>query len=723
MMRFFNNLSISRKFILCLGSIIVMALGANAVILSEADTVRSTALLKTHTYQVITAANRIMDGMVNQETGYRGYLISGNPAFLDPYHKGLTTFTQGWSDVRTLTADNPVQEQRLNEIRDLAAEWHRNVAERAIGLVQSGSLDQGRALEASGIGKASMDRIRAQLSDLIATEDHLLEERTATQLSAFAAIRYAILFGLIGSVMLAIAIGIVMARTIAHPIAKITDRLRGLADPMESDRADEIGRMDGTVTAVEAAFRDVSGTLTEVAKGDLSAGMSRDYGGLSSEVHRSVDTMTTNLRALAQVANDVAAGDLSATAIARSDRDMLARALIAMTDNLRRSAALADMVALGNLQIDHTPLSDKDVLGHALVAMIRNLRASAKLAETIAEGDLTVQHRPLSEEDALGHALETMIERLRAVVGDASEAAESVAAGSQQLSSSSEQVSQGATEQAAAAEEASASMEEMAANIKQNADNAAQTEKIARQSSLDAEESGVAVNKAVIAMRTIADKIGIVQEIARQTDLLALNAAVEAARAGEHGKGFAVVASEVRKLAERSQTAAAEIGAVSADTVAAATQAGEMLTRLVPDIRRTAELVAEISAACREQDVGANQINDAIQQLDQVTQANASASEQISATSETLAGQAEELQSSIAYFRLEQAPATRRATPTRSAKAAPTKAAPRKTGKASPARATSRGSVADQQTRVHGYALDLTAGGPDADDAAFGKAA
>ncbi len=195
----------------------------------------------------------------------------------------------------------------------------------------------------------------------------------------------------------------------------------------------------------------------------------------------------------------------------------------------------------------------------------------------------------------------------------------------------------------------------MAANIKQNADNAAQTEKIARQSAKDAEASGEAVTRAVDAMRTIAEKIGIVQEIARQTDLLALNAAVEAARAGEHGKGFAVVASEVRKLAERSQSAAAEISAMSGDTVKAAAEAGEMLGRLVPDIRKTAELVSEISAACREQDIGAAQINEAIQQLDKVTQQNAGASEEMSATSEELASQAEELQTSIAFFKVDTA--------------------------------------------------------------------
>ena len=168
----------------------------------------------------------------------------------------------------------------------------------------------------------------------------------------------------------------------------------------------------------------------------------------------------------------------------------------------------------------------------------------------------------------------------------------------------------------------------------------------------DAQSSGKAVARAVQAMQTIAQKITIVQEIARQTDLLALNAAVEAARAGEHGSGFAVVASEVRKLAERSQTAAQEIGALSGQTVSGAQQAGEMLTKLVPEIKKTAQLVEEISAACREQDVGASQVNQAVQQLDEVIQQNASAAEELSATSEELAGQAERLQESISFFRI-----------------------------------------------------------------------
>ncbi len=272
----------------------------------------------------------------------------------------------------------------------------------------------------------------------------------------------------------------------------------------------------------------------------------------------------------------------------------------------------------------------------------------------IAAGNLTVD---VITKDRDNHSLlagtRDMVAKLKDVIGEVAGAARNVAAGSEQMAAGAEQLSQGATEQAASTEEASSSIEEMAANIKQSADNASQTEDIARQSSANAEVSGKAVAEAVIAMETIAEKIMIVQEIARQTDLLALNAAVEAARAGEHGRGFAVVAAEVRKLAERSQAAAQEISGLSGNTVKAAQSAGEMLTKLVPDIRKTAELVAEIAGASNEQNAGAAQINQAIQQLDKVTQQNTSAAEEMSSTAEELSSQADQLTSAISYFRLD----------------------------------------------------------------------
>lgn len=387
---------------------------------------------------------------------------------------------------------------------------------------------------------------------------------------------------------------------------------------------------------------------------------------------------------------------------------------------LSRAVAIGDLGQRAALR-GNDELRD---LTEATHAMIDNLQETAGMAERIAGGDLTVEPKPLSDRDTLGLALQDMVTRLRSVVIDAGAAAETVSAGSHELSAGAEQLSQGATEQAAATEQASASMEEMAANIRQNADNAAQTETMARQSAKDAEIGGEAVARAVEAMRTIAEKIGIVQEIARQTDLLALNAAVEAARAGEHGKGFAVVASEVRKLAERSQTAAAEISSVSDETVKVAADAGEMLTRLVPDIRKTAELIAEISAAVREQDIGATQINEAIQQLDQVTQKNAGASEQMSATSEELASQSEELQASIAYFTTDDG--HRSESRSRNTRTAATARQTRgdKPAESAAKRPSARSNrAAGRAGDGQGFALDLEMGGPDAQDDDFREVA
>ncbi len=355
------------------------------------------------------------------------------------------------------------------------------------------------------------------------------------------------------------------------------------------------------------------------------------------------------------LADAVAIGDLSQKIEVKTNDEIkdLVDAMTRMTANLDATAKLADAIASGDLSVDPKPLSDKDTLGLAMQGMVRNLRMTAAITDKIADGNLMVEPKPLSDKDTLGLALERMVERLRAIVGEALSASNNVSSGSQELAATSEQLAQGSAEQASSCEEASSSSEEMAANIKQNASNAGETERIARQSAKDAELSGAAVGRAVSAMQTIAEKITIVQEIARQTDLLALNAAVEAARAGEHGKGFAVVASEVRKLAERSQAAAAEIGTLSSDSVKVAQEAGGMLEKLVPDIKRTAELVEEISAACREQDVGSAQINQAIQQLDKVTQQNASASEEMSATAEELANQADRLQETISFFQVE----------------------------------------------------------------------
>lgn len=285
----------------------------------------------------------------------------------------------------------------------------------------------------------------------------------------------------------------------------------------------------------------------------------------------------------------------------------------------------------------------------------KSINMGIDFAKEVAAGNLT-KKLDINQKDEVGilaDALNMMVENLKVVVENVKAASDNVSSGAEELSSSSEEMSQGATEQAASAEEASSSMEQMTSNIKQNAENALQTEKIALQSAEDAKEGGKAVAETVEAMKDIAGKISIIEEIARQTNLLALNAAIEAARAGEHGKGFAVVASEVRKLAERSQTAAAEINKLSASSIKVAEKAGEMLIKIVPDIQKTAELVQEITASSNEQNTGAEQINSAIQQLNQVIQQNASASEEMASTAEELASQANQLKETISFFKLD----------------------------------------------------------------------
>ncbi|NOZ10951.1 MAG: methyl-accepting chemotaxis protein [Gammaproteobacteria bacterium] len=301
------------------------------------------------------------------------------------------------------------------------------------------------------------------------------------------------------------------------------------------------------------------------------------------------------------------------------------------------------------------------IVGVFILFLVRSICAPLKKIQVAVDdlrkgdGDLTYR-MPANGRDEIGNisrSLNGFLEKIQGVLLEVRGSVEAVASASEQVNSSAQSLSQGSSEQAASVEETSASLEQMGASIKQNAENSSATDGIATKAAQQAADGGKAVAETVVAMKEIASKIVLIEDIAYKTNLLALNAAIEAARAGEHGKGFAVVADEVRKLAERSQTSAQEISEQAGNSVKVAEGAGKLLEEMVPKIRKTADLVQEITAASEEQSCGVAQVNSAMGQLDQVAQTSASASEELAATSEELSAHALNLQQVIGFFKLD----------------------------------------------------------------------
>ena len=324
-----------------------------------------------------------------------------------------------------------------------------------------------------------------------------------------------------------------------------------------------------------------------------------------------------------------------------------------ITASFKNRAKLIENISDGNLSTKVEILSDKDVLGFSLKKMVQSLKEKVLVAKQISNGDLSVDVNLVSKNDDLGIALKTMGTNLNDTVKRVIKAIEQFSSGTKDVTSSSQELAEGATEQASAVEQVSSSMEEMVANIQQNADNAQKTNTIAQETYSNAQESGTAVTQSVEAMKQISEKISIIEEIARQTNLLALNAAIEAARAGDHGKGFAVVASQVRSLAKNSQKAAGDITKLTQSSVEIAEVAGNMLEKLIPDTKQTANLIQEISAASIEQHQGAEEVNRAIQQMDQVIQQNALSAERLADTANNLSSQSNDLLETIGFFKTE----------------------------------------------------------------------
>ncbi|MDB4975849.1 MAG: methyl-accepting chemotaxis protein [Myxococcaceae bacterium] len=410
------------------------------------------------------------------------------------------------------------------------------------------------------------------------------------------------------------------------------DRL-AMAGKTTEAKAHSLGVGLVAANALERVLAELVAVNTELADKNYKA----------AQLQTAQSKTSISLLILTAIAAAIAAGLLVARSITRE-----------LGGEPAYASGIVRRVADGDTALDITLREgDTTSLLFAMSEMVERLNYAAGVARSVAAGDMTV-HVDLREGDkkSLLGAMAEMISHLSEIVKDVRGSADELASASEELTSSAQLLSQNSSEQAASVEETSASMQELSATVAQNTENAKVTDGIAQKSAKDAKEGELAVTQTVDAMKQIASRISIIDDIAYQTNLLALNAAIEAARAGEHGKGFAVVAVEVRKLAERSQVAAQEIGSLASTSVSMAERAGRLFTEIVPSITRTADLVQEIAAASREQSTGLDQINAAVTQVSQTTQTNASASEQLSSTAEAMSTRAAHLQNAMQFFQV-----------------------------------------------------------------------
>ncbi|MBF0279437.1 MAG: CHASE3 domain-containing protein [SAR324 cluster bacterium] len=636
----FKSLKFKTQLVLGNAFVLTLMVIIGAVVYVSVNNLIQISKWVAHTHNVLGHANELVGEMVNMETGMRGFLIGGKEEFLEPYRGGQKNFGTVMDDAKALVSDNPAQVRRLEKIGELAKQWDEKAAKVQIDLRRKAN--EGAAVAADFkkirervVGKQIFDKLRSVLNGMdqkfIKSQSlegqHLVQTILLDMVNMETGQRGFLLSGqeaslepyIEGNKALGLHLDEMRTFILSYPVAGVTENEVSQVETLAKEWMEKAANPE-----IEARRKM---NQVEVTIEDVAAFVEKGVG----------KTYMDGLRATVAEFSGIEAGLLKV-------RDEEAASVASNTINV---TIIGTVIAI--------------LLGIVVIVLLLRVVAkqlggepaeAAEISQEIAQGNLVMRNRKTGKAIGLIGTMQEMSEKLRSVVTEVRSAGDNIASGSKQLSSASMQLSEGATEQAASVEEVSSSMEQMTANIQQNTDNANQTNMIASKASQDAQESGDAVSEAMNAMKEIASKISIIEEIARQTNLLALNAAIEAARAGEHGKGFAVVASEVRKLAERSQTAAGEITGLSNSSVQVAEKAGTMLQKLVPDIQKTAELIQEISAASNEQNIGAEQINKAIQQLDKVIQQNAGSAEEMSSTAEELSAQAETLQLTMGFFKV-----------------------------------------------------------------------
>ncbi len=578
-----------------------------------------TSLKVSHTYNVIGEANRLLAHMIDQETGMRGYAITGDKDFLDPYEDGKTSFLAEISILKQTVKDNPIQVDRLGEIERLANKWDSDVANMFIELrkdIKTGEVSNNEifALVNSGVGKKEMDNIRLYVfsSGLsIIAKNQLILDMVNMET------------GLRGFVLM-----------------KKNEYLEPYTNGkmVISQHLSEFGASQSITMAVNNWINNYAEKAIElnkeVMKHDdmevLYAEFNKKLGKQYMDKIRSKITDFTSAEETLLISRNKKA-NLTA---------LISKILLILLFIIATILALIIVLFIAsklNKQLGAEPSEMSDI------------------TEEVASGNLEVKFFS-SERNMQGMylSMNSMVKKLTEVIASVRGGANEISNGSNEMSSNAQEISQGANEQASSIEEISSAIEQMTATINQNTEQALNAQKTSELAADNIKISSDVVIKAVDAMKDIASKISIISEIAEKTDLLAINAAIEAARAGDQGKGFAVVATEIRKLAENTQKAAKKIEILTDSSVKVADEAGSKLQKIVPEILETAKVIKEISIASIEQNSSANEISNSIQQFNDVTQQSAAATEELASSIEELTSQAEELLEIVSFFKVNQ---------------------------------------------------------------------
>ncbi|MFA8474836.1 methyl-accepting chemotaxis protein [Xanthomonas campestris pv. campestris] len=646
-----------------------------------------------HTYQVIATGRSMSNASVNMETGARGFLLSGNDANLNPYRNGMLAFDKEFARAKSLTSDNPIQQERLKNLHAAYDEF-KGHEDTLIALRKSnGEMSEVLTLFKAGHERAAMGKIRQLLVDFEGQESGLLVKRSAALDAAKVRSRWSMIIGSGIAVLVALVSGWLIRRRLINRLgvaSNVADAIAAgnLSIAVDSSGTDETGRLLASMSKMQMQLQKVSQGQLEMKRrhdqGELNyrvdeAAFPGDYATIVRDNNDLAASHVAVMMRLAQIMGRYAVGDLS------EDMDKLPGEKAVLTNtmaqvkinlgamnheikHLAQSAANGDFSARGDaerFQYDFRVMVDS--LNTLMSTADGNLQSLSSLLQSIAAGDLTARMSgefrgvfAQMRDDANATATQ-----LAEIVGSIKTSAVSIKGAASEIAAGNQDLSQRTEQQAANLEETAASMEELTSTVKQNAEGARQANQLAIGAASVAAQGGDVVAKVVETMtgieassKKIADIISVIDGIAFQTNILALNAAVEAARAGEQGRGFAVVASEVRTLAQRSSGAAKEIKNLIDDSVQRVAEgsalvhtAGKTMGEVVASVQRVTDIMGEISAASQEQSAGIEQVNQTITQMDETTQQNAALVEEATAAARSLEEQAVQLTEAVAVFK------------------------------------------------------------------------